>query len=129
MQKSTLLVLTTIATAAVEKYKADFAAGRNPTVLDIIINIKNALWREVSAETPDGSDAENIVCGLIPQTSPQSIKTGEYVKTLTSLDRNIAKIILGTRLLDGEMYLPAGFDMAKEIEEFKSSFISELNKK
>ena len=34
MQKNTLLILTTIATAAVAKFKADYSAGKNPTVAD-----------------------------------------------------------------------------------------------
>ena len=129
MQKSTLLVLSTIATAAVAKYKADFAGGKQPTVADIISNIKTALWREVPSDTADGTDYENIVCGLIPQTSKQSIKTAEYVHALKGMDKNIAKIILAIRLIDGEHYIPVDFDISREMEEFKDSFISEINKK
>ena len=34
MQKTTLLILTTIATAAVARYKAAYVAGKQPTVAD-----------------------------------------------------------------------------------------------
>ena len=129
MQKNTLLILTTIATAAVSRYRAAYVAGKQPTVADLICDIKSALWREIPADTPDGSDYENIVCGIIPQTSPQATKVGEYVKGLKGLDKNIAKIILGIKLIDGERYIPVDFDISKEMEEFKSSFIEEINKK
>lgn len=128
MQKNTLLILTTVATAAVAKFKADFAAGKNPTVADLISNIKTALWREIPSDTADGSDYENIVCGLVPQTSKQSVKTAEYVHALKGMDKNIAKIILAVHLIDGEHYIPVDFDLQKEMEEFKDSFISEINK-
>lgn len=128
MQKTTLLILTTIANAAEARYKAAFVAGKKPTVGDLICDIKSALWREIPSDTPDGSDYENIVCGLIPQTSPQATKVGEYVKSLKGLDKNIAKIILGLRLIDGELRIPVYFDIQKEMEEFKDSFISEINK-
>ena len=128
MQKSTLLVLTTIAAAAVARYKAAYVAGKQPTVSDLIYDIKSALWREIPSDTPDGSDYENIVCGLIPQTSPQATKVGEYVKSLTGIEKNIAKIILGIKLIDGERYIPVDFDIQKEMEEFKDSFIQEINK-
>ena len=129
MQKNTLLILTTVATAAVAKFKADFAAGKDATVADIISNIKTALWREIPSDTADGSDYENIVCGIVPQTSPQSRKVGEYVHSLKGMDKNIAKIILAMRLIDGEHYIPVNFNIQKEMEEFKDSFISEINKK
>ena len=129
MQKTTLLILTTIANAAVARYKAAFVAGKQPTVGDLICDVKSALWREIPSDTPDGSDYENIVCGLIPQTSPQATKVGECVKSLKGLDKNIAKIILGLRLIDGELRIPVDFDIQKEMEEFKDSFISEINKK
>ena len=128
MQKNTLLILTTIATAAVSRYRAAYVAGKQPTVADLICDIKSALWREIPADTPDGSDYENIVCGIVPQTSAQSIKVGEYVKAAKGLDKNIAKIILGLKLIDGERYIPVDFDLQKEMEEFKDSFISEINK-
>ena len=128
MQTSTLLILNTIAAAAVAKFKADFAAGKQPTVADLIGNIKTALWREIPVDTPDGSDYENIVCGLIPRTSPQSVKVGEYVKSLKGLDKNIAKIILGLKLIDGGHHIPVDFDISKEMEVFKDSFILEINK-
>ena len=128
MQKTTLLILTTIATAAVARYKAAYVAGKQPTVADLICDIKSALWREIPADTPDGSDYENIVCGIVPQTSPQATKVGEHVKALKGLDKNIAKIILGIRLIDGEHYIPVDFDLQKEMEDFKQSFISEINK-
>ena len=127
MQKNTLLILTTVA-AAVSKFKADFAAGKSPTVADLISNIKTSLWREIPSDTADGSDYENIVCGLVPQTSKQSVKTAEYVHALKGMDKNIAKIILAIRLIDGEHYIPVDFDIAKEMEEFKDSFIESLNK-
>lgn len=128
MQKTTLLILTTIATAAVARYKAAYVAGKYPTVADLICDIKSALWREIPSDTPDGSDYENIVCGIIPQTSPQSVKVGEFVKGLKGLDKNIAKIILGLRLIDGELRIPVDFDLVKEMEDFKQSFISEISK-
>ena len=129
MQKSTLLILTTVAAAAVAKFKADFAAGKSPTVADLISNIKTALWREIPSDTADGSDYENIVCGIIPQTSPQSRKIGEYVTSLKGMDKNIAKIILAIKLIDGEHYIPVDFNLQQEMEEFKDSFIQEINKK
>ena len=128
MQKTTLLILTTIATTAVARYKAAYVAGKQPTVADLICDIKSALWREIPSDTPDGSDYENIVCGIIPRTSPQSVKVGEYVKSLKELDKNIAKIILGLKLIDGGHHIPVDFDISKEMEEFKDSFISEINK-
>lgn len=129
MQKTTLLILTTIANAAVARYKAAYQPRKQPTVADLICDIKSALWREIPSDTPDGSDYENIVCGLIPQTSPQATKVGEYIKSLKGLDKNIAKIILGLRMIDGELRIPVDFDIQKEMEEFKDSFISEINKK
>lgn len=129
MQKTTLLILNTIATAAVAKYMAAFAAGKDATVADLIGDIKTALWREIPSDTADGSDYENIICGLVPQTSPQSIKVAEYVHSLKGMDKNIAKIILGVCLLDGGHYIPVDFDIVKEMEDFKQSFIEELAKK
>lgn len=46
LQKSTLLILNTIATAAVAKFQADFAAGKQPTVNGLISTIKTGIWRE-----------------------------------------------------------------------------------
>lgn len=128
MQTSTLLILNTLAAASVAKFKADFIAGKKPTVDSLINDIKSALWREVPSDTADGSDYENIVCGIVPQTSPQSRKIGECVIGLKGLEKNIAKIILGIHLLDGEHYIPVDFDLVKEMEGFKQSFISEINK-
>lgn len=128
MQKSTLLILNTIVAAAAAKYMAAFAAGKEVTVAGLIGDVKTALWREIPAETPDGSDYENIICGLVPQTSPQSIKTAEYIHSLKGMDKNIAKIILGTCLLDGGHHIPVNFDIVKEMEEFKDSFIESINK-
>ena len=129
MQTSTLLILNTLAAASVAKFKADFIAGKKPTVDSLINDIKSALWREVPADTADGSDYENIVCGIVPQTSPQSRQSGEYVVALKGIDKSIAKIILGIHLLDGEHYIPVDFDLQKEMEDFKQSFIEEINKK
>ena len=129
MQTTTLLILNTIAAAAVAKFKANFVAGKQPTVDGLIGDIKSALWREIPADAPEGSDYEKIVCGIVPQTSPQSVRVGEFVLGLKGLDKNIAKIILGIRWLDGEHYIPVDFDIKKEMEEFKDSFISEINKK
>ena len=129
MQKTTLLILTTIATTAVARYRAAYVAGKQPTVADLISDIKTALWGEIPVDTPDGSDYENIVCGIVPQTSAQSIKVGEYVKAAKGLDKNIAKIILGLRLIDEERYIPVDFNIVKEMEDFKQSFIEEINKK
>lgn len=128
MQKSTLLILNTIATAAVAKFKADFSAGKQPTVDGLISTIKTSIWREVN-DAPDGSDYELIVCGIIPQSSAHAAKVGEYVKTLSGIEKNIAKIILGIKLLDGGFHIPADFNLQQEMEEFKDSFISEINKK
>lgn len=103
-------------------------AGKQPTVGDLIADIKTAIWKEIPSNIPDGSDHEKIVCGIIPQTSPQSRKIGEYVIGLNGLEKNVAKIILGLKLLDGEFYIPVDFDLQKEMEGFKSSFIEEINK-
>ena len=128
MQKSTLLVLNTITAAAVAKFQTDIAAGKQPTVEGLISAIKTAIWREVN-DAPDGSDYELIVCGIIPQSSEHAAKTGEYVKSLQGMEKNIAKIILGIKLLDGGFHIPADFNLQQEMEEFKDSFISEINKK
>lgn len=80
-------------------------------------------------DAPDGSDYELIVCGIVPQSSKHAAEVGEFVKGLKGLEKNIAKIILGTKLLDDGFHIPADFDIKKEMEEFKDSFISEINKK
>lgn len=131
MQKNTLLILQTIVAAAAAKYMSAFAIGKEVTVADLIADIKSAIWREITSDTAiaDGSDFENILCGLVPQTSPQSVKVAEYVHSLKGMDKNIAKIILGVCLLDGDHYIPVDFNIVKEMEEFKDSFISELVKK
>lgn len=128
MQKSTLLVLNTIAAAAVAKFQADFAAGKQPTVNGLINTIKTGIWREANM-APEGSDYEKIVCGIIPQSSKHATEVGEYVQGLSGLEKNIAKIILGIKLLDGGFHIPADFNLQQEMEEFKDSFISEINKK
>lgn len=117
----------TIAAAAVAKFQADFAAGKQPTVAGLVSTIKTGIWREVN-DAPEGSDYELIVCGIVPQSSQQAAKAAEYVKGLSGIEKNIAKIILGLKLLDGGFYIPVDFDLVKEMEEFKSSFIEEINK-